>query len=93
MIPPEGGSFRYDLDLVNEGNTTRAIDVWVTLTGPDTSRIIERFSRTLDPGDSLHRTFRQRVRGTTLAGTYSVTGNAGTFPTVEVSDSFTFEKR
>ena len=50
VIPPEGGSFRYDLDLVNEGNTTRAIDVWVTLTGPDTSRIVERFSRTLDAG-------------------------------------------
>jgi hypothetical protein len=93
VIPPEGGSFRYDVDLLNEGSTTRAIDVWVTLTGPDTSRIVERFSRTLAPGDSLHRTFRQRVRGSALAGTYSVTGNAGTFPTVEVSDSFTFEKR
>jgi hypothetical protein len=93
VIPPAGGSFRYDLDLGNEGNTTRTIDVWVTLTGPGTSRVVERFSRTLAPGDSVHRTFRQRVPGSTLAGTYSITGNAGTFPTAEVSDSFTFEKR
>ena len=93
VIPPAGGGFRYDLDLGNEGNTTRTIDVWVTLTGPGTSRVVERFSRTLAPGDSVHRTFRQRVPGSTLAGTYSVTGNAGTFPTVELSDSFTFEKR
>ena len=93
VIPPAGGSFRYDLDLLNEGNTTRRIDIWVTLTGPGTSRIIERFSRTLAPGDRVHRNFRQRVAGSTLAGTYSVTGNAGTFPTAEVSDSFTFEKR
>ena len=93
VIPPAGGSFRYDLDLINEGNTTRTIDVWVMLTGPGTNRIVERFSRTLAPGDSVHRTFRQRVPGSALAGTYSVTGNAGTFPTVEVSDSFTFEKR
>src|SRR4030095_6456944 len=60
VIPPAGGSFRYDLDLSNEGNTTRTIAVWVKLTGPSTSRIIERFSRTLASGDSVHRTFRQR---------------------------------
>jgi len=93
VIPPGGGSFRYDLNLVNEGDTARAIDVWVTLTGPDTSRIVERFSRTVAPGDSLRRTFRQRIRGDTQAGPYTVTGNAGTFPAIEVSDSFTFEKR
>ena len=92
VIPPEGGSFRYDLDLVNEGNTTRTIDVWVTLTGPGINRIVERFSRTLDPGDSVHRTFDSVSAAAHWPGTYSVTGNAGTFPTVEVSDSFTFEK-
>jgi hypothetical protein len=93
VIPPAGGSFRYDLDLSNESNITRTLDVWVTLTGPGISRIVERFSRTLAPGDSFHRTFRQRVPGSTLAGTYSVTGNTGTFPTVKLSDSFMFEKR
>jgi hypothetical protein len=92
VIPPSGGSFRYDLDLVNGTNVTRTVDVWVVLTGPDTNRILRRFSRTLAPGGSFHRTFAQAISGDAGAGTYSVTGNAGTFPIVKISDSFTLEK-
>jgi hypothetical protein len=93
VIPPEGGSFRYDLDLVNGSDETRTLDIWVVLTGQGTNRIVRQFSRTLAPGDSFHRRFTQRIPGSARAGTYSVTGNAGTFPTAEVSDSFTFEKQ
>src|SRR5712691_5919566 len=92
VIPPSGGSFRYDLDLQNGSNVTRTIDVWVTIAGPGINRIVERFSRTLAPGERFHRTFRQRVSGDVEAGTYSVTGNAGTFRVSRVSDGFTFEK-
>src|SRR5207247_11011170 len=80
VIPPEGGSFRYDLDLVNGSDETRTLDIWVVLTGPGPDRIVRRFSRTLAPGDSFHRRFTQRIPGSVRAGTYSVTGNAGTFP-------------
>ena len=93
VIPPAGGSFRYNLDLVNGSDETRTLDIWMALTGPGTNRIVRQFSRTLAPGGSFHRSFTQRIPGSAGAGTYSFTGNAGTFPAAEVSDSFTFEKQ
>ena len=91
-IPPTGGSFRYDLDVINESSETRTMDIWVLLTGPGTNRTLELFSRTLAPGERFRRTFTQRIPGGLQAGTYSVTGNAGTFPTAEVRDRFKIEK-
>jgi hypothetical protein len=92
VIPPEGGSFRYDLDLINESNTTRTIDIWVVLNGPGSQRTLRSFSRTLAPGARFHRTFTQTIPGSASAGTYTVVGNAGTFPTPEASNRFNFEK-
>ena len=92
VIPPEGGSFRYDLDLINESNATRTIDIWVVLNGPGLRRTLRSFSRTLAPGARFHRTFTQTIPGSASAGTYTVVGNAGTFPTPEASDQFNFEK-
>jgi hypothetical protein len=93
VIPPEGGSFRYDLNLVNESDATRTIDIWIMLTGPGLNRTVESFSRTLTPGGRFHHAFTQIVPGGARAGTYSVIGNAGTFPGPEVRDRFKFEKR
>jgi len=93
VIPPAGGSFRYNLDLVNGSDETRTLDIWMALTGTGTNRIVRQFSLTLAPGGSFHRSFTQRIPGSAGAGTYSFTGNAGTFPAAEVSDSFTFEKQ
>src|SRR5438874_2813953 len=92
VIPPEGGSFRYNLDLINESDISRTIDVWIMIVGPGLNRTVESFSRTLTPGARFHRTFTQTVPGTTSAGTYTVVGNAGTFPVPEVRDRFRFEK-
>ena len=92
VIPPEGGSFRYNLDLINESDISRTIDVWIMIVGPGLNRAVESFSRTLTPGARFHRTFTQTVPGTTSAGTYTVVGNAGTFPVPEVRDRFRFEK-
>jgi FG-GAP repeat len=92
VIPPEGGRFRYDLTLVNDSDVTRTIDVWIVLTGPGLNRTVQSFSRTLPPGERFRRTFTQTIPGRASAGTYTVVGNAGTFPTPETSDSFNFEK-
>jgi hypothetical protein len=92
VIPPEGGSFRYDLDLINESKVSRTIDIWVVLNGPGLQRTLVSFSRTLAPGARFHRTFTQTIPGSASAGTYTVVGNAGTFPTPEASDRFNFEK-
>ena len=79
--------------MVNESDVERTFDIWVVVTGPDTDHIVRQFSRTLAPGDSFHGRFTQKIPGSAGAGTYSITGNAGTFPAAEVSDSFTFEKQ
>lgn len=92
QIPAAGGTFRYQLRIVNQGHVTRTVDIWVVLTGPNTNRQLTRFSRTLAPGASFQRNFTQAIPGGLAAGTYTVTGNAGTFPAPEVSDSFTFTK-
>jgi hypothetical protein len=93
QIPASGGSFKYDLDLVNQGTTTRSVDVWVVITGPNTNRQVQRFLRTLAPGAAFHRTFTQKIGGAFAAGTYTMTGHAGSFPVPELSDSFTFTKQ
>jgi hypothetical protein len=92
-IPPGGGSFRYDVDLVNQSDTAQTVDVWIVASGPAGSRTLARTTRTLAPGAHVHRTLMQRVAGSLAPGIYTVTGNAGTFPVPEVSDSFTFVKQ
>jgi hypothetical protein len=92
VIPPEGGSFRYDIDVINESSASRTIDIWVVLNGPGLQRTVLSFSRTLAPGARFHRTFTQAIPGSVSAGTYTVVGNAGSFPTPEASDRFNFEK-
>jgi len=92
VIPPEGGSFRYDLDVINESSVSRRIDIWVVLNGPGLQRTLLSFSRSLAPGARFHRTLTQVMPGSASAGTYTVVGNAGRFPTPEVTDQFNFEK-
>jgi hypothetical protein len=93
QIPPGGGTFQYQVRLVNEGDQTRTVDIWVVLTGPNTNRQLTRFSRTLAPGGSSVSNFTQRIPGGLPAGLYTVTANAGAFPDPEVSDSFTLTKQ
>jgi hypothetical protein len=92
ILPPQGGNFRYDVTVVNESDLVQTVDIWTVLAGPGVNRTLGPFTRTIQPGASFTRTFRQRIPGNVPAGTYTVTGNAGTFPDAEVSDSFTFEK-
>ncbi len=92
VIPPEGGSFRCDVDVINESSVSRKIDIWVVLNGPGVQRTLVSFSRNLAPGARFHRTFTQAIPGSASAGTYTVVGNAGTFPRPEASDRFNFKK-
>lgn len=92
-IPPGGGSFRYDVDLANRSDTEQTVDVWIVASGPGGNRTLARATRTLAPDARVHRTLTQKVAGSLAPGTYTVTGNAGTFPVPEVSDSFTFVKQ
>ena len=76
----------------NESSVSRRIDIWVVLNGPGLRRTLLSFSRNLAPGARFHRTLTQAIPGSARAGTYTVVGNAGTFPTPEVTDQFNFQK-
>ena len=91
-LPPQGGSFSYDVVVVNESDVAQTIDMWTVLTGPGVNVTQGPFTSTIQPGASFIRTLRQRIAGNKPAGTYTVTGKAGTFPNAEVSDSFTLQK-
>ncbi len=69
VIPPGGGSFRYDLELTNQSDTIRTLDLWVVLSGPGADRTVERFIRTLEPGRTFRRRFVQQVRANLIPGT------------------------
>ena len=93
VIPSNGGSFQFRLQLTNESAVTRPIDVAVRLNGPGTATTIAGFSRTLGAGEVFVRSFTSRLSGRAQAGTYTVTGTASVSGELEASDSFTLQKQ
>ena len=93
IIPPEGGSFRYDLDVINATNRARTVDIWVVLSGDNVNRTLARFTRTLPAQGEFHRRLTQTIPGSLRAGSYEVVGNAGRFPNARVTDNFALTKQ
>jgi hypothetical protein len=91
VIPPEGGSFQYDLVVVNDTDSARTLDVWVTLTSDSLLRTLVRFRQSIPPGE-FHRTLTQRIPGSLEGGAYKVIGNAGKFPTARTTNNFGITK-
>ncbi len=91
-IPAQGGTFRYEVEVINTGTTAKTFDLWITMSGNGLDRTVGPFSRTLAPGASLNRRFRQSVPAGAAAGTYTQTVSVGAFPTAEASDSFGWDK-
>jgi hypothetical protein len=91
-IPAQGGTFRYDVEVVNTGATAKTSDLWITMSGNGIDRTVGPFSRTLGPGATLNRRFRQTVPAGAPAGAYTQTVSVGAFPTAEASDGFGWEK-
>ena len=93
VIPPEGGTFAFDVFVINQSAVAQTVDVWIQISKDDVGKTLGPVSRTLAPGDSLSHTVTQFVPGALPAGSYTVTGNVGAFPgAIDDSDGFTFEK-
>jgi len=92
IIPPNGGSFRFRLNLMNLSSETRTIDILVQLTGPGAQRTLAQFSETLDSGKSFRQVFTRSVPGRAQPGTYTVTGTARVSQHVEARDRFDLQK-
>ena len=91
-IPPEGGTFDYDVSLVNHTAATQTTEVWVNIGGDGVSITLGPVPVTLAPGDTLLKTLTQNVPAGAPSGAYTVTGYAGSFPLMDDSDAFPFEK-
>jgi len=91
VIPPEGGTFRYDLEVINDTGNSRTLDVWVVLSGQDMTRTLVRFRQSFPAGE-FHRTLRQKIPGSLEPGSYVIIGNLGKFPTARGTDNFGLTK-
>ncbi len=92
VIPPEGGSYQYRLQLFNNTDTAQSFDAWIEIDGPGLSRTFGPRAITLDGGRRFGATLTQAIPGGAMAGLYTHSASVGTFPTADDSDSFTFEK-
>lgn len=93
VIPPEGGTFRYTVEIFNNTDASQTIDFWrqIGLPGGGTRRLGAR-TLTVPARSSFTRTLTQGIPGGAPAGSYTFTGLVGTFPVAEASDGFSFEK-
>jgi hypothetical protein len=93
VIPPEGGTVRFRMQILNRSDAAVDFDLWTELEQPDGSvRTSPPRSLTLEAGATLTRTARQRIGAQAPPGTYTLRGVVGVFPAAEDMDGFTFVK-
>ena len=95
IIPPEGGSFAFDVTLENLASSSQTFDAWCNIEIPSGPQFttLGPFELTLGAGDSLTRQRFQYVPPEAPPGEYIYWGFVGYHPwTVLNSDSFTFTK-
>ena len=96
VIPANGGSFDFNIEVVNNGASPANFDLWTMATLPDGREygpIIGPVNLTLDPGVSVNRDRSQSVPGNAPAGNYTYDAYVGNYPNnVWDEDHFDFEK-
>ena len=97
QIPPGGGSFVFDIEIVNSSAVPYTVDVWTDITLPDgiTYPIYMRENIDLPPGAVIIRSdLTQFVPGSTVEGIYYYNAYVSDHGTWELFsyDSFPFEK-
>jgi hypothetical protein len=96
VIPPDGGTFAYEVRLQNLTAATQTFQAWTDVLLPNGTPygpLVGPVSVTLPAGASVTRTLSQRVPYSAPAGTYTYRVFAGpTFGTPWTSASFPFTK-
>jgi hypothetical protein len=93
VIPPEGGSYQYRLQMFNNTDTLQTFDTWITIDGPGLNRTFGPRAFSLDGGRNFGAALTQVIPGGAPAGLYTHSASVGTvFPVADDSDSFTWEK-
>lgn len=96
QIPATGGSFDYNIAVVNNEASAQTFDAWVDITLPNGTiygPVIGPVNLTLDPAVSIERDRTQAVPALAPSGDYTVNAYVGAFPgAIWSTDSFPFEK-
>jgi hypothetical protein len=96
MIPANGGSFEFNVELMNNESSSMSFDAWTMAELPDGSMygpIIGPVSVTLGNGVSVDRDRIQNIPAGAPSGDYTYYGYVGTYPDdIWQSDNFGFEK-
>ena len=92
VIPAGGGSFPYDIELLNNSNTDNVSDFWIDVEGPGVDVTRGPIRMALQSGENREATLSQGVPAHAPAGDYTLTCNVGIFPDPNSSSSFVFEK-
>lgn len=96
VIPPSGGSFSFNVSLLNVSGASQTFDAWSMIEVPGGSQFIALgpFTLTLNAGASITRQRTQAVPANAPAGEYAYWGFVGDYPwNVMDSDSFSFTKQ
>jgi hypothetical protein len=96
QIPVYGGSFNYNVAIMNQEPAAQSFAVWCDVTLPNGSSygpVLGPVNLTLNSGVSIARDRTQVVPGTAPSGVYSYHAYAGLYPNaVWATDSFNFIK-
>jgi len=96
QIPATGGSFSYNIGVINSGATTVVADVWCMVTLPNGNPygpVLGPFNMTFPAGFNQSRDRTQTVPASAPAGNYTYTGFIGVYGgTVYDQASFPFTK-
>jgi hypothetical protein len=95
QIPPGGGSFRYNLLIINQGLSAITYDFWSEILKPNGQTYYQflRDNETLSLGDTISQIMTQFVPAGEPAGIYTYKSFIGELPWyILASDTFQFEK-
>jgi hypothetical protein len=93
VIPPEGGSVRFLVDIVNRSDAAVDFDFWTELERPGGGlKTSSPRSLTVEAGRTLTLRARQRIPARAPSGTYTLRALVGGFPASDDADTFTFVK-
>jgi len=97
ILPPAGGSFNFDLTLVNSPDSAVSVDLWTMARLPSGAwygPVMGPVTLDLPASASLTKTRTQMVPATAPPGNYFYDGRIGTYPdTIWARDYFSFTKQ
>ncbi|MCX6641736.1 MAG: hypothetical protein NTW14_14820 [bacterium] len=90
IIPANGGSFQYNLNIANLTTIRQTFQIWNRVgNAPNNyTKVFGPINRQLPGESSIQRTLTQTLAGTIVSGTLNFITYVGTYPYIKVDSSF-----